>query len=569
MKRYLITSALPYANGPIHLGHLAGAYLPADIYTRHHRLLGNKCIHISGSDEYGVAIMLNAQKAGKKYKKYVDEWHQSHKLTFSKMSISFDFFGQTSSAYHSEEVTEWFKAIHQKGLISPKEDLQLFCNDCKNHLPDRFVEGICHGCGYEYARGDECPSCGIIITPTLLKNPVCKICESKNLDKIKVTQWYLLLGKFHKEFREWFEHKEGIWRKTVYPFVDSLTKDGLHDRAITRDLDWGIDVPLNEAKGKKLYVWFDAPIGYVSNTKQYLKEIKSQENYLKDWWNNSETEITHFLAKDNVIFHTIIFPIMAMASERIFPPTDVPANQFLNLEGRQFSKSQGWYVDLDKALSEFGVDAIRYYLISILPEFSDSSFTWKEFQARVNGELANNIGNLVNRCLKFFNKNWPSGISNKYFADFSQSKLGKDFKLGIEEHNKLVESKMFRRGLEKVMSMGQMANTYFSDQAPWAQIKTDPELAKKTIANTSQLIFILGVLLSPYLPDLSTEILKFFGDTGLNNVKGRIYKGEIEALTELFYGDYKLSGDPSILVPKIENEIIEKLELELRSKQGA
>ena len=275
MKKYLVTSALPYANGPIHFGHLAGAYLPADVYTRHLRLLGENVIHISGSDEHGVAIMLNAKKEGKNYKSYVDYWHSEHKKVFDKFKVDFDFFGQTSEPYHAEEVLKWFDELYKKELIEPQDNQQLHCKSCNNHLPDRFVEGICYKCGYNKARGDECPNCGIWIDPVKLIDPVCKICGSSDIEEITVTQWYLKLSKYHEKYRKWFESKKNVWRKTVYPFVDSLTRESLHDRAITRDLDWGIDVPLPEAKGKKFYVWFDAPIGYVSNTKQYLeKEFK-------------------------------------------------------------------------------------------------------------------------------------------------------------------------------------------------------------------------------------------------------------------------------------------------------
>ncbi|TNE95843.1 MAG: methionine--tRNA ligase, partial [Deltaproteobacteria bacterium] len=236
MKRYLITSALPYANGPLHFGHLAGVYLPADVFYRHTKLMGRKAIHICGSDEHGVAIMLNAQKAGKDYKSYVDEWHASHKALFDKFKVTFDFFGQTSADYHAEEVIPWFKAIHEKGLIGTKDSQQLYCNDCTNHLPDRFVKGECYSCGYEDARGDECPNCGIIIDPVRLKKPVCQICGSGNIEEVTVTQYYLLLSKFEKEFKSYLEGRKPIWRKTVFPFVESLIKEGLHDRAISRDL---------------------------------------------------------------------------------------------------------------------------------------------------------------------------------------------------------------------------------------------------------------------------------------------------------------------------------------------
>lgn len=566
MKRYLITSALPYANGPLHFGHLAGVYLPADVYYRHTKLMGRKAIHICGSDEHGVAIMLNAQKADKDYKTYVDEWHASHKALFDKFKVTFDYFGQTSADYHAEEVVPWFKAIHEKGLIGTKDSQQLYCKDCKNHLPDRFVKGQCYSCDYEDARGDECPNCGIIIDPVKLKKPVCQICTSQNIEEVTVTQYYLLLSKFEKEFKEYLSGRKPVWRKTVFPFVESLIKDGLHDRAISRDLDWGIDVPLAEASGKKLYVWFDAPIGYVSNTKRMIEEKGLSEDYLKDWWLNPDSEIVHFIGKDNIIFHCIIFPCMSMASGRALPATDVPANQYLNLEGKQFSKSAGWYVDADEAVEQFGPDPLRYYLFSILPEGSDSSFTWEGFQARVNGELANNIGNLVNRCLKFWAKNWSDGLPFSAFAGFFGSDAEKKFGETISELHTLLDNKQIKKGLETLMALGQDVNTYFSDKAPWAEFKTDPESASKTIAETGLQILALGILFEPFLPDLSANILSLFGEKLTDEIKTKIYQGDLSCLKDLVADGYQLTGKPKALVPKIEDAVIEKLQEELGKK---
>jgi len=564
-KKVLITSALPYANGPLHFGHLAGAYLPADILTRHNRLLGKKVIHISGSDEHGVAIMLNANKVKKDYKSYVDEWHAKHKETFSKYKIEFDFFGQTSAKYHEEEVKKWFKNLFDAGMVGTKENQQLFCNDCKNHLPDRFVQGTCYECGYLDARGDECPNCGILIDAPKLKNPVCQMCGSHNIKEVTVSQYYLLLSKYHQQFRNWFSGKSW-WKKTVYPYVDSLTKEGLVDRAISRDLDWGIDVPLSEAKGKKLYVWFDAPIGYVSNTKEYLKSINSEEDYIIDWWKNSDTEIINFIGKDNIIFHAIIFPVMSMASGIVNPASNVPANQYLNLAGKQFSKSSGHYVDADKAIEDFGADALRYYLISLIPESSDSSFTWENFQAKVNNELANNIGNLINRCLMFLKKNWSDGIDEKYFAGFATSEYGQSVQKKILEHKALLSDYQIKKAMEVVMTIGHDANNYFSEQAPWAQFKEDKEIAAKTLAYSSQYILILGVMLSPYLPDLSRNILDFFSDCLTVDFQKEIYLGKIEILEKVFANGLMIKTQPKALVPKIEDSIIKSLVEELKGQ---
>lgn len=565
--KYLITSALPYANGPLHFGHIAGVYLPADIYTRHRKLQGHRAIHISGSDEHGVAIMLNAQKAKKNYQEYVDEWHADHKKLFSDYDIKFDYFGQTSKPYHYEETIRWFKEMNSKGAIGSKEEKQLKCDDCHNYLPDRFVEGTCYVCGYDKARGDECPNCGTWIEPIKLKNPVCKICGSKNVKEASVTQWYLLLSKYHEKFRDWFKTKQD-WRKTVTSFVESLSKEELVDRAITRDLDWGIDVPLPEAKGKKLYVWFDAPIGYVSNTKQYLKENNINEDYIKDWWKGSDVEIAHFIGKDNIIFHTIIFPVMGMACDFIKPPTQVPANQYVNLEGKQFSKSQGWYIDAKQALADFGVDAMRYYLISLIPETADSSYTWKGFEAKVNNELANNIGNFINRSMKFLEKNWPNGLEAKDFAGFFETAEAKKIKESISEYQKEVDGFHIKRGMEIIMAMGNDANLFFSDSAPWAQMKQYPNLAAKTIGYSAIYVAILGVMFEPYLPTLSQKILSYFGTAVTPEIKKKVYMGDIEALKPLFGDSFKLAVSPEGLVPKIDNKKIAVLEDELKNKKA-
>lgn len=563
--KYLITSALPYANGPIHFGHIAGVYLPADIYTKHRKLQGHKVIHISGSDEHGVAIMQNAQKAGISYQEYVNKWHKEHKDIFNQYEITFDFFGQTSAQYHEKEVVEWFKDLHDKGFIEKKAQDQLQCLDCHNYLPDRFVEGTCYECGYEEARGDECPKCGTWIDAVKLIKPVCKFCDSKNIEVKSVDQWYLMLSKYHKEFRTWLESKKGIWRKTVYSFLDSLSKDEMVDRAITRDLDWGIDVPLEEAKGKKLYVWFDAPIGYVSNTKEFLKQSGSDEDYLKDWWQNDEAVITNFIGKDNIIFHGIIFPAMSLASNKACAVSALPANQYVNLEGKQFSKSKGWYIDADKAVEEFGSDALRYYLTTLIPETNDSSYTWKGLEAKINNELANNIGNFVNRCLTFFYKNWNEGIGSDKFLSFFETDDAKTLQDLIQKYHEYLNEIQIKKGLEQIMFIGQTANTFFSDRAPWAQIKEDNDAASITIAHSAIYALVLGAMFRPYLPKLSENILSFFTDLTQDHIKAA-YNGDFETLKGYFSNTVKLSRKPSGLVPKIDAERIKELEQQLSSK---
>ncbi len=572
-KRYLVTSALPYANGPLHYGHLAGVYIPSDIYVRHLKLKKEKVIHISGSDEHGVAIMLNAKKANRPYKEYVDSWHQEHKKIFALHQIEFDFFGQTSADYHAKETIKWFHSLNSKGLIGTKIEKQLYHEFCKNYLPDRFVEGTCYECGYANARGDECPNCGALIDSIRLKNPVCKICGGKdNIKIVDSTQYFILLSKFHTEYRKWLDTKKDNWRKTVGPYVDSLTAEGLHDRAITRDIDWGIDVPLADTKGKKLYVWFDAPIGYVSNTKEYLKSINSKEDYKKDWWQNLETEIVNFLGKDNIIFHAIIFPVMSMASGEAHAVDDIPANQYLNLVGKQFSKSQGHYVDANEAIKEFGPDAIRYYLISIMPENADSSFTWEDFAAKVNGELANNIGNLFSRCLKFFIKQWPDGLEENFFQTFLKGDLALGFTKSFGDMKNALDSKNFRRALEEIMKFGLQVNHTFTLKAPWSSIKTDKDQAANTIASTSVAILLLGIMFRPFLPGLSEKMLAPYKHLlSDEEVKDFYSDKDIEAaisklIKKVFSGTFRPGVLPDMLVPKIDDKRIAELSQQLAGK---
>ncbi|MAZ48503.1 MAG: methionine--tRNA ligase [Halobacteriovoraceae bacterium] len=563
MAKYLVTSALPYANGPLHFGHIAGVYLPADIFTRHKKLQGHQIIHISGSDEHGVAIMQNAQKKKKSYQEYVNQWHKTHKSLFDDYEIQFEFFGQTSAPYHKEETLLWFESLYRKGLIEKKAEDQLQCQSCHNYLPDRFVEGTCYVCDYEEARGDECPKCGEWIDAVKLKNPVCKFCGSKDIEVKSVDQWYLMLTKFSKEYREWFETRKPEWRKTVSSAIDSLTKEGMVDRAITRDLDWGIDVPLEEAKGKKFYVWFDAPIGYVSNTKEYCQT--SGEDYLADWWQNDDVEIVNFIGKDNVIFHGIIFPMMSLASGRANAVTHLPANQYVNLLGKQFSKSKGWYVDADKAIKEFGPDALRYALTTLIPENNDSSFTWDGFEAKINNELANNIGNFVNRGMTFFYKNWKEeGIDATHFQSFFKTEAFLDLQTRVKEINATLDRIEIRRGLEQVMSLGQVANTYFSDHEPWAVIKVDKDKCAEIIAHSAIYALTLGCLFSTYLPNLSSKILEYFPDIN-DDLLRDIYTGEFKLGREYFNQTIVLTKKPKGLVKKVEADRIKELNEVLQS----
>jgi methionyl-tRNA synthetase len=569
LMKYLITSALPYANGPLHFGHIAGVYLPADIFTRHKKLKGEKAIHISGSDEHGVAIMQNAQKAKISYQEYVNGWHKTHKELFDKYDIKFDFFGQTSADYHKEETLVWFNDLLSKKLIEKKKEQQLQCQDCKNFLPDRFVEGECYVCGYAEARGDECPNCGTWIDALKLIKPVCKFCGSRNVMAVDSFQWYLMLSKSYEKFQAWFETRKSVWRKNIVPFVESLTKDNLIDRAITRDLDWGIDVPLEEAKGKKIYVWFDAPIGYVSNTKQFLKESGSKEDYIKDWWGAKDVNIVNFIGKDNIIFHSIIFPVMSLGTGFVNPVSDLPANQYVNLEGKQFSKSKGWYVDAEEAITTFGSDALRFYLTSLIPETSDSSFTWKGLELKINSELANNIGNFINRAMKFSAKNWADGMKVEKFAAFG-NEHETTIREFMKEYTDALDTYQIKKGQELLLGLGSKVNLFITERAPWTEFKTDQEKAAETIGISTVYVLVMGVFFAPYLPQLSNSILSYFGLNSESEVVKKIYQGDLVALKDFFKDGFKLKVEPQGLVPKIDPKMIEELDLKLKEKaQGS
>ena len=374
-----------------------------------------------------------------------------------------------------------------------------------------------------------------------------------------------MLSKVYPEWQKWFEGRKAVWRKNVVPFVESLTKENLVDRAITRDLDWGIDVPLPEAKGKKIYVWFDAPIGYVSNTAQYLKESGSNEDHIKGWWGAKDVNIVNFIGKDNIIFHSIIFPVMCLGTGFVNPVTDLPANQYVNLEGKQFSKSKGWYVDADEAITQFGSDALRFYLTSLIPETSDSSFTWKSMELKINSELANNIGNFINRAMKFSASKFPEGISVDKFGPFFKDHL-KDVESFIKEYHELLDSYQIKRGQEHLMTLGSKVNLFITERAPWTEFKTDPEKAKETIAISTAYVLVIGTFFAPYLPQLSKSILSYFGLTAESEVVKKIYQGDMKALKDFFSADFKLQVDPQGLVPKIDPKVIEELDKKLKEK---
>ena len=504
-KRYTVTAALPYTNGPIHIGHLAGVYVPADIYSRYLRGQGKDVAFICGSDEHGVAIALKAKKEGKTPRQIIDQFDQLIRTSFTKFGIAFDHYSRTSRKIHHETAQEFFNILYDKGVFEEKDSEQLFDPEAKQFLADRFVTGICPICQHPEAYGDQCENCGSSLSATELEYPKSTLSGSKPILK-KTKHWYLPLNKFENFIKEWIlEGHQNDWKPNVYGQVKSWVSNGLQPRAVTRDLDWGISVPVAGADGKVLYVWFDAPIGYISSTKEWAA-AKGVD--WKPYWCDEDTQLVHFIGKDNIVFHCIIFPVMLKASERYILPENVPANEFLNLEGKKISTSKNWAVWLHEYLEEFPdqQDVLRYVLSSNAPETKDNDFTWEEFQARNNNELVAIFGNFINRVMV---------LSHKYYMG-SVPEPGKEFeedKKVLEEMAQLpkkighaIENFHFREASQKLISLARLGNKYLADAEPWKLINTDPERVK-TIMNTAlQISSGLSILCDPLLPFTSAKL---------------------------------------------------------------
>ena len=504
-KRYTVTAALPYTNGPIHIGHLAGVYVPADIYSRYLRGQGKDVAFICGSDEHGVAIALKAKKEGKTPRQIIDQYDQLIRTSFTKFGIAFDHYSRTSRKIHHETAQEFFNILYDKGVFEEKDSEQLFDPEAKQFLADRFVTGICPICQHPEAYGDQCENCGSSLSATELEYPKSTLSGSKPILK-KTKHWYLPLNKFENFIKEWIlEGHQNDWKPNVYGQVKSWVSNGLQPRAVTRDLDWGISVPVAGADGKVLYVWFDAPIGYISSTKEWAA-AKGVD--WKPYWCDEDTQLVHFIGKDNIVFHCIIFPVMLKASERYILPENVPANEFLNLEGKKISTSKNWAVWLHEYLEEFPdqQDVLRYVLSSNAPETKDNDFTWEEFQARNNNELVAIFGNFINRVMV---------LSHKYYRG-SVPEPGKEFeedKKVLEEMAQLpkkighaIENFHFREASQTLISLARLGNKYLADAEPWKLINTDPERVK-TIMNTAlQISSGLSILCDPLLPFTSAKL---------------------------------------------------------------
>ena len=505
-KRFTITAALPYANGPIHIGHLAGAYVPADIYSRYLKLKGNDVVFICGSDEHGAAIPIRAKKEGVSPQEIIDKYHFMIKDSFLEFGISFDNYSRTSSKIHHETASDFFKELNQKNIFVEKESEQLFDAKENQFLADRFIVGECPKCGYKEAYGDQCESCGSSLNATDLINPKSKLSGNKPVYK-KTKHWFLPLNNFESFLKKWFlVDNEKTWKTNVFGQVKSWINEGLKPRAITRDLDWGIPVPLEGAEDKVLYVWFDAPIGYISATKEWAKSKN------KDWepyWKDSETELVHFIGKDNIVFHCIIFPSILKASEKFILPKNVPANEFLNLEGKKISTSKNWAIWLHEYLIDFpGMqDTLRYTLTSNAPENKDNDFTWKDFQAKNNNELVAIFGNFINRVVVLTHKYYEGNCPKMSLINEVDEKILNEIYSYPKKIGDLIETYKFREAVNTLIDLARLGNKYLADEEPWKLIKTEDFERVKTIMNIAlQLSAVLTIVCEPFLPNTALKL---------------------------------------------------------------
>ena len=507
-KRFTITAALPYANGPIHIGHLAGAYVPADIYSRYLKLKGHDVVFICGSDEHGAAIPIRAKKEGVSPQEIIDKYHFMIKDSFLEFGISFDNYSRTSSKIHHETASEFFKELNQKNIFIEKESEQLYDAKENQFLADRFVEGECPKCGYKEAYGDQCESCGSSLNATDLINPISKLSGNKPVFK-KTTHWFLPLDKFESFLKKWFLiDNEKTWKTNVFGQVKSWINEGLKPRAITRDLDWGIPVPIKGAENKVLYVWFDAPIGYISATKEWAK---SKNIDWEPYWKDSKTELVHFIGKDNIVFHCIIFPSILKASEKFILPKNVPANEFLNLEGKKISTSKNWAIWLHEYLIDFPnmQDTLRYTLTSNAPENKDNDFTWKDFQAKNNNELVAIFGNFINRVVVLTHKYYEGNCPELNSLNKIDEKVLDEIYNYPKKISDLIESFKFREAVNTLIDLARLGNKYLAEEEPWKLIKTENSERVKTIMNIAlQLSGVLSVVSEPFLPNTALKLRK-------------------------------------------------------------
>ncbi|WP_405267895.1 methionine--tRNA ligase [Cellulophaga sp. Ld12] len=569
-SRYTITAALPYTNGPIHIGHLAGVYVPADIYSRYLRLIGKDVAFISGSDEHGVAISMKAKKEGISPKEVIDKYNAIIKKSFADFGITFDNYSRTSAEIHHETASEFFKTMYDQGDFIEETTEQLYDPEAKQFLADRFVVGTCPKCGNEEAYGDQCENCGSTLNATDLINPKSTI--SGAVPTVKETKhWFLPLDRHEAFLKEWIlDGHKNDWKPNVYGQCKSWIDDGLKPRAVTRDLDWGIPVPVPGGEGKVLYVWFDAPIGYISSTKEWAaREGKDWEPY----WKDENTKLVHFIGKDNIVFHCIIFPSILKAHGGYILPDNVPANEFLNLEGNKLSTSKNWAVWLHEYLEDFPnmQDVLRYTLTANAPETKDNDFTWKDFQARNNNELVAIFGNFINRVVVLSNKYYQGVIP----APAAFSKIDLETLAEVKKYPEIIASSIeryrFREAGQELMSLARLGNKYLADEEPWKVIKQDEERVKTIMFVALQIASALAVLSEPFLPFTSTKLKNILNTSSGNAVNGTTWN-DVTTKEVLLPAGHQI-GQAELLFSKVEDDAIQaqldKLEATKKANENA
>lgn len=543
-KRHTITAALPYANGPVHIGHLAGCYLPADIYVRYLRMAGEDVKFICGSDEHGVAITIKAKKEGITPQDVVDKYHSMMKTAFADFGISFDVYSRTSSEVHKNNAAEFFKTLYDQGTLIEKETEQYYDTEAKQFLADRYIMGTCPRCSNPDAYGDQCEKCGSSLSPTELIQPRSTLSGTQPILK-PTKNWFLPLDALSDEIRGYLEQHSN-WRPNVYGQCMSWLNagDGLQPRSMTRDLDWGVPVPLKGAEGKVLYVWFDAPIGYISATKELLPET------WETWWKDPETRLVHFIGKDNIVFHCIIFPAILMKHGGYILPEEVPANEFLNLEGDKISTSRNWAVWLHEYLQDFPEkqDVLRYVLCATMPETKDNDFTWKDFQQRNNNELVADFGNLVNRVMVLTHKYYGGIVPTSNGLSAQDEQILTTAQNLTEKIATSLNQFRFREALNALMGIARLGNKYLADQEPWKVVKTDPERTAAIMYTALQITGVLALAAEPFLPFTAKKLRKMLAYTS---------EPKWQALGDVLLPSGHQLGEAALLFDKIEDEAIE------------
>ena len=553
-KRYLVTSALPYANGPVHIGHLAGVYVPSDIYVRYLRQRGADVISVCGSDEHGVPITIKARKEGVTPQDIVDKYHNIIKSSFERLGMSFDIYSRTSSATHAKTASDFFRTLYDKGEFTEATSQQYYDEEAQTFLADRYITGTCPKCGNDRAYGDQCEKCGSTLNATDLIDPKSAVSGSKPVMR-ETKHWYLPLDKHEQMLREWILEGHKEWKSNVYGQCKSWLDGGLQPRAVSRDLDWGIPVPVEGAEGKVLYVWFDAPIGYISATKDLTPDWEK-------YWKSEDTKMVHFIGKDNIVFHCIVFPSMLKAHGGYILPENVPANEFLNLEGDKISTSRNWAVWLHEYLDEFPgkEDVLRYVLCANAPETKDNDFSWKDFQARNNNELVAILGNFVNRALVLTQKYYEGVVpAAGELTDYDRETLAEMPKIrkALEEN---IEGYRFREALKEAMNLARLGNKYLADTEPWKVVKTDPERVKTILNIALQITAELSIAIEPFMPFSAAKIIKMLNIEKLDWER----LGDAEVLPA-----GHVIGKAELLFEKIEDSVVEAQVAKLQATKAA